>query len=162
MNGPATFQRVMERVLDGLITSIGSPLCRVFFDDVAVASATSQDHLRMLETVFCRLRQAGLRLKLEKCTFMSSSASYLGVEVSGAGISTNPQKVAAIRDWYTLTVKISRVTISRFEGFGRLCCVADLLEYSYKCTYALFSFFRAVWCPAQGHSWLKIRIIWTN
>ena len=51
--------------------------------------------------MFCRVRQAGLSLKLEKCTFVSSLASYLEVEVCGEGISTNHQMVAAIHDWTT-------------------------------------------------------------
>ena len=37
-NGPATFQRVMERVLSGLLQGTCSPITRVFFDDIGVAT----------------------------------------------------------------------------------------------------------------------------
>ena len=49
--------------------------------------------------MFKRLHDAGLRLKLAKCRFASSKVVYLGFVVAREGISPDPQKVAAVRDF---------------------------------------------------------------
>ena len=94
-NSPATFQRLMERVLVGLIPKV----CMVYIDDVIVTGKTFEEHLANLEEVFKRLRAAGLRLKLIKCTFAGSSVVYLGFVVSRDGISPDPLKVEAVRNF---------------------------------------------------------------
>ena len=59
-NGPATFQRVMERVLSGLLGTSTGPVTRVFFDDIAVASGSTSSSVSQLAIVFDRLRSANL------------------------------------------------------------------------------------------------------
>ena len=100
-NGPATFQRAMEKVLGNLLLTSSAPLCRVFFDDVNVASIGAGDHFNMLSKVFGRLRQAKLKLKLKKCHFLHPEVDFLGYRVSAAGISTCPKKVDKVRNWPT-------------------------------------------------------------
>ena len=48
-NGPATFQRLMEKVLGNLLVSPHAPVCRVFFDDIAVASKSVDEHFLCLD-----------------------------------------------------------------------------------------------------------------
>ena len=62
-NAPATFQRLMQRVLAGLEYKS----CFIYLDDVLVASKTFEDHLTHLREVFNRLRSSNLRLKPRKC-----------------------------------------------------------------------------------------------
>ena len=52
-----------------------------------------------MEEVFGRLREAGLKLKLQKCRFLQKEVTYLGHEVSENGVSTDPSKVSKILDW---------------------------------------------------------------
>ena len=98
-NGPATFQRVMERVLAGLLTGTHTPITRVFFDDIGVATDAMSTSLSQLAVVFDRLRSANLKLKLRKCVFLQKHAKFLGVDVSAQGIHTSESKIKAIRDW---------------------------------------------------------------
>ena len=98
-NGPATFQRAMERVLNELLTTSKAPICRVFFDDVAVASSSTDDHFAMLRQVFSKLRTAHLKLKLSKCHFLRDKVDFLGFRVSKEGVSTCEDKVNAVKDW---------------------------------------------------------------
>ena len=100
-NGPATFQRVMEQVLRDVLLSSSSPVCRVFFDDIVVASSSVSDHLAMLRRVFTKLREANLKLKLPKCKFLRSETEFLGFKVSGDGVATCQEKIAKVRDWPT-------------------------------------------------------------
>ena len=58
-NVPSTFQRLMEAVLVGLTWV----QCLVYLDDIIVFSATIEEHLRRLKTVFNRLKAAWLKLK---------------------------------------------------------------------------------------------------
>jgi hypothetical protein len=57
-NAPATFERVMEAVLPGLMYDS----CLVYLDDVIVIGHTFQEHLLNLRKVFERLREARLKL----------------------------------------------------------------------------------------------------
>lgn len=72
-NAPATFQRLIKVVLAGLVWKC----VFAYIDDVLVCSRTFEDHLRHLEQVFARLRQAGLRLKPQKCLFLREKVPYL-------------------------------------------------------------------------------------
>ena len=94
-NAPATFQRLMETLLAGLIGKI----CLVYLDDVLVLGKTTQEHLQNLEAVWHRLHQAGLRLKPSKCSLFRDEVEYLGFRVSPHGIATDTKKVKAIRDY---------------------------------------------------------------
>ena len=58
-NAPATFQRLMERVLAGLHWTT----CLIYLDDVLIFSATVQQHFTRLREIFDRLKQAGLKMK---------------------------------------------------------------------------------------------------
>eukprot|EP00731_Ephydatia_muelleri_P010034 Em0005g620a len=61
-NAPATFQRLMDRVLGGLKWSS----CLVYLDDIIIVGTSFSEHLRNLAGVLQRLRQAGLKLKPSK------------------------------------------------------------------------------------------------
>ena len=93
-NAPATFQRLMERVLTGLHWEV----CLVYLYDVIVFSKTWKGHLQRLDIVFQRMRAANLRLKPSKCHLLQKQVGYLGHIVS-EGVSTDPEKTRAVDDW---------------------------------------------------------------
>ncbi len=62
-NAAQTFQRFMDEVLQGL------GFCYPYIDDILVASASPEEHLQHLETVFQRLRQYSLVINPMKCVF---------------------------------------------------------------------------------------------
>ena len=57
----AIFQSKIEQVLQGI------PMVVRRVDDILVSGKNDQDHLKNLNEVLSRLKQAGLRLKMEKC-----------------------------------------------------------------------------------------------
>ena len=91
-NGPAVFQRTMQRVLHGLIGV--SVFCYIY--DVVVFSKDREEHLLHLKQVFDRFRKYSLTIKPSKCKFFCTSVLLLGYIISADGISANPDKVAAI------------------------------------------------------------------
>ena len=88
-NAPATFQRLMESCLGDLNLN----WCIIYLDDVVVYAPTVEEHLKRLEGVFQKLKDAGLKLKPSKCELFKKSISYLGHVVSEDGIHTDPKKI---------------------------------------------------------------------
>ena len=54
------------------------PFVRAYLDDILIHSATWEDHLRHLSRVLQWIRQAGLRIKAQKCNFAVNECKYLG------------------------------------------------------------------------------------
>ena len=96
-NAPATFQRLMDRVLVGLQWE----MCLVYLDDIIVLGRDITQMLERLSQVFSRLREANLKLKPSKCCLFREEVSYLGHIVSAKGVATDPQKVQKVREWPT-------------------------------------------------------------
>uniref|UniRef100_A0A3P9MIP6 Gypsy retrotransposon integrase-like protein 1 n=1 Tax=Oryzias latipes TaxID=8090 RepID=A0A3P9MIP6_ORYLA len=86
----------------------------VYLDDILVYSPTFDGHLTRLQTVFQRLRETGLKVKVEKCNFLQSSVRFLGHQISADGIGTDPDKVAAVKQW---PVPASVKELRSFLGF---------------------------------------------
>ena len=110
-NTPATFQRLMQRVLFGLEYKS----CFIYLDDVLMASKTFQDHLLHLHEVFTRLRSALLCLKLKKCNLLQVKVPFLGHVVSAAGVEPDPAKTEQIKNYATPT---DVTEVRRFLGFA--------------------------------------------
>ena len=96
-NGPASFTRLMNLALDGLMWIY----CFDYLDDIIVWSATFDEHLHRLRQVFDRIRKAGLKLKPAKCQFLKKRVTFLGHVVSSQGIETDPEKTRAVDEWPT-------------------------------------------------------------
>ena len=94
-NAPATFQRMMEKILNGLHWQV----CMVYLDDILVYGKTFQETLERLELVFIRLRAANLKLKPKKCSLFSKSVLYLGYVIGRNGVHTDPAKIKAVKDF---------------------------------------------------------------
>ena len=94
-NAPATFQRLMSTAFGDM--NFNSVL--LYLDDIIVFSATVEEHVSRLSKVFTRLREHGLKLKPSKCHLLQNSVKYLGHVVSAEGISTDPDKIAAVKTW---------------------------------------------------------------
>jgi hypothetical protein len=89
-NAPSEFQRVLDRVLEGL------PFARAYIDDILVYSDSVEEHKAHLREVFQRLREAGLTLHPEKCAFFQVKVPYLGHMVVPGGVEVQEAKVEAI------------------------------------------------------------------
>ena len=96
-NAPATFERLMERVLAGLQWDT----LLVYLDDVIVYGKSVDEELGNLKAVLERFRTAGLKLKPQKCYLFQEEVRYLGHVVSKEGVRTDPDKVEAVKGWPT-------------------------------------------------------------
>ncbi|GFN83016.1 Pol polyprotein [Plakobranchus ocellatus] len=94
---PSHLPEVMEDCFD----DINLKDMFVYIDDIIVFSTTMEEHLEKLRKVFCRLRDCGLKLAPQKCELLQREISFLGYQVSEAGIHTDPGKVQKVRQWKT-------------------------------------------------------------
>ncbi|CAC5403244.1 Retrovirus-related Pol polyprotein from transposon gypsy,Retrovirus-related Pol polyprotein from transposon 297,Retrovirus-related Pol polyprotein from transposon 17.6,Transposon Ty3-I Gag-Pol polyprotein,Transposon Ty3-G Gag-Pol polyprotein,Retrovirus-related Pol polyprotein from transposon opus,Retrovirus-related Pol polyprotein from transposon 412 [Mytilus coruscus] len=91
-NSPVSFQMIMTQVLRGL----NWKFVLVYVDDILIFSKTFEEHLRHLEQVFSRLRDANLTLKPTKCEFAVKEVKYLGHILSKHGVQVDPSKTDAV------------------------------------------------------------------
>ncbi|CAM4713469.1 unnamed protein product [Leuciscus chuanchicus] len=110
-NAPSTFQRLMERMFgDQQRQSL-----LLYLDDIIVYSSSIAQHLERLEVVLDRLRQEGLKARLEKCAFFRQEVRYLGHIISAEGVATDPSKIEAVAQWRCPT---SVSELRTFWGFA--------------------------------------------
>lgn len=91
-NAPATFQRCMNNLLEDLIFKD----CLVYLDDIIIYSTSLEEHISSISKVFSKLREANLKLQLDKCEFMKKETDFLGHVITTQGIKPNPNKIKAI------------------------------------------------------------------
>ena len=92
-NAPATFQRLMNRVVDGI------PNCSVYIDDVIIYDTVWEDHLNHVERLVSRLEEAGLVVNLSKCEFVKAEVQYLGYIVGHGRVVPPQAKIEAINSF---------------------------------------------------------------
>ena len=74
LNGPATFERLMDTVLRGRKPK----LCLVYLDDLCIFGRTMEEHNQRLLAILQCLDQANLSLNIEKCVFGKNQVTILG------------------------------------------------------------------------------------
>ena len=88
----------------------------VYFDDILIYSRTVAEHEWHLQTICGKLQEEQLFANVTKCAFLRSSVDFLGFVISAAGISVDPNKTAAIRDWPTPTTPFE---VHSFHGLAQ-------------------------------------------
>jgi len=114
-NAPATFQRLMNAVLAGL----QGIRCLVYLDDIVIYGSSLQEHNKRLTEALQRLRKHNLKLQVEKCEFLRKEVTYLGHIISEDGISPDPAKLSAVKNFPT-SKKVKDVqSFIRLAGYYR-------------------------------------------
>lgn len=107
---PSTMQRAIEYTLRGLLWLIAIG----YLDDVITKGLSFLDHLQNLRKVFQRFRENHLKIKPKKCQLFQTEVIFLGRKVTPKGITVDPSKVEAIKDW---KVPTTTKELERFIGF---------------------------------------------
>ena len=151
-NTPATFERLMDRVLQGLRWS----RCLVYLDDIISFGTTFGDSLDNLILIFERLRSYGLQLKSTKCHLFQSSVPFLGHVVGRDGLQCDPRKIEDVKSWPVPDCLKSVRQFLGFVGYYRrfIPNFADLAEPLVALTGKDVPF---VWRPACEVSFTGLR-----
>ena len=88
---PAYFQQIISIVLQDC-----SNFAMAYLDDIIIFSQNEQKHLKHIEIIFKKLKEAGLKLKESKCDFLKREIHYLGHLISVDGIQPLPKKLDSI------------------------------------------------------------------
>ena len=151
-NAPATCARLMSIVLAGLPSSA----VLVYLDDLLILGKDLEDHLRNFRLVLKRLTQHGLRIKLEKCTFLTQKLNFLGHTVDLNGVRPNDAKLRVIADAPAPTnaseIKSFLGLISFYRDYIPNC--STIAEPLIRLTKKNVRF---VWGPEQENSFLELK-----
>ena len=115
-NAPATYCRLVQKVLDGIPMSIAVP----YLDDCAIHSRNLQEHLQGLHMVLQAHREAGLTLQPEKCQLFKDKIEYLGHEISEQGIAIPPNYTKIVDEWpIPKTIRDVRTFLGKVSYYRR-------------------------------------------
>ena len=88
---PATFSRLMRKVMDGLESSLN------YLDDCLEHTVTWEEHLQGLRQLFTRIREAGLTARPSKCLFGFPELEFMGHMFGNGKMYPTIDKVEAIQ-----------------------------------------------------------------
>jgi hypothetical protein len=93
-NSSSTFMRLVHQVLNGC-----EEFSQAYVDDICVFSNTWDDHIRHLDVILTRIRDAGLTVKPKKCHFGRGEVSYLGHIIGNGTVRPKCDKIQAVDDF---------------------------------------------------------------
>ncbi|KAF2902669.1 hypothetical protein ILUMI_03515 [Ignelater luminosus] len=114
----ASFIRGLNQVLGSDILQFVT----AYVDDMLIISEDSDMHLIHLERLFCRLQEAGITVKLKKSKFACSEIEFLGHIIKPNGVSMNPKRIEAIKDFSTPRNPRHLEAFLGLCGYGRRFC----------------------------------------
>ena len=89
----------LQHLSDKIIGPEMEPHAFSYLDDMTVVSATFEEHIKWLEHVLTRIKDAGLKINRDKSEFGRSEVKFLGVLVNRDGFKRDPDKIAPIMEY---------------------------------------------------------------
>ena len=89
--------------------------CAQYVDDIGIAANIATDLTRNIRAAFKCIRQAGLKLTIEKCHFEVRQVEFLGRTISPGGISRQARKIQNFLG--KLRFPKSKKALQRYLGF---------------------------------------------
>ncbi|KAI0988926.1 hypothetical protein GJ496_011854 [Pomphorhynchus laevis] len=139
----------LQRQLKQRVIEKGIPKIAAYLDDIIITGKTSNEHLDNLQKVLERLKQAGVKVKREKCGFLQERVKFLGHVLMKNCIHACPNKLEAMQKIPTPT---NKGELRSFLGaVNYLNRFIPSLQPNYKSLYEL-SGRRAVWSWKPEHT----------
>lgn len=91
VNSAATYNRMMRKMLNGL-ECVDS-----YIDDIIVHTETWEEHIKILEELFRRIKEANLTVRPTKCRFGYSKVDFLGHHLGEGEIGLQQNNVEKIK-----------------------------------------------------------------
>ena len=86
----SAFSSFMREYLDSVIKA---DQCAQYVDDLGIAANTTEQLIKNIRAVFKCIREAGLKLIIEKCHFGVTQIEFLGRTITPNGVAPQNQKV---------------------------------------------------------------------
>ena len=108
----SAFSSFMREYLDPVVKA---DQCAQYVDDIGIAANNATDLTRNIRAVFKCIRQAGLKLTIEKCHFGVRQIEFLRRTISPEGMSLQARKIQNFLD--KLRFHKSKKALQRYLGF---------------------------------------------
>ena len=95
VGGPATFQQLSDKIIGPDM----EPRAFSYLDDIIIVSDTFKEHMKWLEHVLTRIKDAGLTINREKSEFCRNVVKFLGVLDNRDSFKPDPDKIAPILEY---------------------------------------------------------------
>ena len=129
-NGPSVFQRLMDHLLHR-----DKEYSQVYIDDIAIFSATWEEHCKHISLVLGRLKEAGLTANPKKCMWAQTEVEFLGHVVGRGKVCPADLKVLALKDFPMPKTKKGVRQFLGLAGYYRRF-IPDFAEHSFHLTEA--------------------------
>ena len=109
--------------------------CAQYVDDIGIAANNATDLTRNIRAVFKCIRQAGLKLTIEKCHFGVRQVEFLGRTISPEGISPQARKIQNFLDKlrFPKSIKALQLYLGFVNYYRNYCSrMAEKLNPFYK------------------------------
>ena len=148
----ASFTRCIDLVLGPEIRAFTT----VYVDDLLIASESYEQHLRHLDMVLNRLKEAGITTNMAKSKFCRDEVKFLGHVITPQGTKLDPQKVELIRNWPTPK------NVRQLKSFLGLCSYcrkysSSFAQYSVRLLTLLQQKTRWKWTNELERDFMKIK-----
>lgn len=87
---------IFQRQMDSRLSRIPFTVVRV--DDILISGRTDEEHIANLKKVLVKLSEAGLTVRVSKCSFMQDEVTYCGYVISKGGVRPMPENVEAVKN----------------------------------------------------------------
>lgn len=153
-NAPQTMCRLMDQIIPpDLKTCVFG-----YLDDLIIVSADFGHHLGVLARISEQFRKANLTLNISKSRFCVTRVQYLGYVIGNGGITTDPEKVSAIRNWpIPKNLKQVRGFLGVAGWYRRF--VENFSTVVYPITETLSSKKKFTWTPEAQTAFEKIKLL---
>ena len=86
----SAFSSFLREYLDSVIKA---DQCAQYVDDIGIAASTTKQLIQSIRAVFKCIREAGLKLTIEKCHFEVTQVEFFGRTITPEGVAPQDQKV---------------------------------------------------------------------
>lgn len=149
-NAPATFQRMMNEVLEDYIDDY----VQVYLDDIFIYSESLETHYQHIRNVLQRLRTNELIAKKSKCAFYYEELRFLGYVIASDGVKTDPNQVLRVKEWPTpVTIKEAQMFLGLTSYYRRF--VKDHSKIAHPIQQYITK--RSDWGKAQDESFKQLK-----
>ncbi|XP_076385702.1 uncharacterized protein LOC143264091 [Megachile rotundata] len=92
-NAPRVFQKYLNDIFQTLIFNNEILL---YLDDILIATSTIEEHLDILQKVFCLASKYKLQFRWDKCSFLYTRITYLGYLIDNYGIRPSKENIESV------------------------------------------------------------------
>lgn len=97
--GLKTSSASLARALDIVLTDEVKEFTRIYVDDCLIISRSVEEHLKHIKLLLENFSRANITINFKKSQFFRKEIKYLGFIISTTGITTDEEKVAAIKNF---------------------------------------------------------------